>query len=48
MKKTIVLIMLLFLVSLSFFLSIFYFADPQHRKEKIEEYKHKVEKRRPQ
>ncbi|MEJ5338499.1 MAG: hypothetical protein WHS43_02465 [Aquificaceae bacterium] len=48
MRKKLALIILLLLVALSFFLSVLYFANPEHRREKIQEYKNKIEKRRPQ
>ncbi|WPM32176.1 hypothetical protein IAE16_00490 [Hydrogenobacter sp. T-2] len=48
MKKTVALLALFLLAVASFLISALYFTNPQYRKEKIDQYKHKIEKRRPQ
>ncbi|MEW6656754.1 MAG: hypothetical protein AB1353_07790 [Aquificota bacterium] len=45
MKKYIALIILLTLIVLSFALSVLYFSNPNYRKEKIDSYKHEIDKR---
>ncbi len=43
--KNVYLLILILLALLSFTLSLLYFSNPKHRKEKIDEYKEKIEKR---
>ncbi len=48
MKKKLLFLILLGVAGFSFLLSALYFTNPQYRKEKIDQYKQKIEKRRPQ
>ncbi|MEJ7620318.1 MAG: hypothetical protein WKI46_05825, partial [Aquificaceae bacterium] len=48
MKKKLLFLIFLGVAIFSFLLSALYFTDPQYRKEKIDQYKQKIEKRRPQ
>ncbi len=48
MKKKLLFLLLLGVAGVSFFLSALYFTNPQYRKEKIDQYKQKIERKRPQ